>query len=130
MARKARNSTVLKKVCARLIELLHQELNLTLAEAARELNYANQTVITQVRKGERFIDIVRLSEFATYVEKKHKVAINLDWVLTGRGARVLDITQQAGWNTSPEAYLIKTYTRMSPSRQKALLLLMGQAEAA
>jgi hypothetical protein len=126
MPRRARPVRSLQPICDRLVEILQNDLSMSLLQVSEELQYANQTVITQVKNGKTFPDVVRLSEFVGRLYLRTGKTVNLHWILTGEGSRFLGPLMDGQTSGSQEELaIIKTYRNLDPRKRHALQVLLG-----
>jgi hypothetical protein len=96
-----------------------EELDLSLSEVSRALNYKNSSTLHAVRSGKALPDITRLTTLA----KEH--AINLHWLITGEGARFFSVEQSAHTSQSKiDVDIIKETLRLPEAKKRALLVLL------
>ncbi len=81
MARPKKDDTVRRGMCERFV-LAMNRLELSPAELARALGYANSTTIAKVTKGLAFVDVERLHLLAS-LQTPSGEKIDLNWLITG-----------------------------------------------
>jgi len=88
MSRPPKDPGVRRAMCERFVTAM-QILDMTPAEIAKALGYANATTIAKVQRGEAFVDVERLQTFAN-LRCPHGQAIDLNWLITGCGRPYCD----------------------------------------
>lgn len=118
MPRTQRSPTVSRAVSKRLVSVM-EELNLSLSDASRALNYKNSSTMHAVRAGRVLPDISRLTTLA----KKHSV--NLHWLITGEGERYFSAKRPTAASQSKvDVDIINKALQLSEAKKRALLVLL------
>ncbi len=118
MPRTQRSPTVSQAVAKRLVAVM-EELDLSLSDASRALNYKNSSTLHAVRAGRVLPDISRLTTLA----EEH--AVNLHWLITGEGARFFTASLPvAAPQSTIDVDLIKHILKLPEAKKRALLVLL------
>ena len=118
----------------RLISSLKDDFGLTMKEAAKVLGYANSTTLHKIQSGGAMPDPVRLANFAQKQNIIMNRTMNLHWVMTGNGSRMVDrktginvsrarLSQRKS-NTLDDDIIIKT-SKLDDHMKEALLVLIS-----
>ena len=120
----------IRAIGARLICMLTHDFGLTMTEAAAELGYANATTLHKIRRGFALPDPARLAAFAEHQTILRLKTMNLHWIWTGRGARLiakdLKRARQSPKSGVKDVDIINAVTRLDPEARQALLTLIGK----
>ena len=119
----------IRAIGERLIGMLTRDFGLTMTEAASELGYANATTLHKVRRGMALPDPARLAAFAERQTILRHRTMNLHWIWTGKGARLI-AKDLEGAISKPsqdveDVDIIKVVTQLGPEARRALLTLIG-----
>lgn len=118
----------IRAIGERLIGMLTHDFGLTMTEAADELGYANATTLHKVRRGLALPDPARLASFADQQTILRHKTMNLHWIWTGKGQRLIakdaERTQSMPYQTISDVDIIKIVTRLKPEVRQALLTLI------
>jgi hypothetical protein len=99
-----------------------------MTQAASELGYANATTLHKVRRGLALPDPARLAVFAEEQTILRHRTMNLHWIWTGKGSRL--IATDRGPARGPmaldaDADIINVVRQLEPEAQRAFLTLFG-----
>ncbi len=118
MSRTQRPPTVSRAVSKRLVTVM-KELDLSLSDASRVLNYKNSSTMHAVRAGKVLPDISRLTTLA----KEH--AVNLHWLITGEGERFFTSASPSDISQSKiNVDIINKALQLTEAKKRALLILL------
>jgi hypothetical protein len=119
----------IRAIGERLIGMLMRDFGLTMTEAAAELGYANATTLHKVRRGMALPDPARLAAFAERQTILRHRTMNLHWIWTGKGARLIAKDLERARNQPSreinDVDIINIVTRLEPEARQALLTLIG-----
>lgn len=76
------------QLCERFARLMRDELEMKSAELAKQLGYANRSMVDGVVGGKTFPDVLRLQKLSQ-LKTKTGARPNLDWLITGNGKPML-----------------------------------------
>lgn len=79
-------------MCRRLKSLAEDHLKMPMPDLARELGYANTTVLARAWKGETFPDTEKLAKLAN-IQAANGLMPNIHWLITGVGTPLLRTPQ-------------------------------------
>lgn len=96
-----------------------EELGLSMAAAARAMNYQTSATLHSIRAGKVLPDVARLSEFAKLY------SVNLHWLITGEGDRfALSRDSLSMIKTKKDVDIINIALRLDNPSKDALLVLL------
>lgn len=104
-------------ICARLMDIIDNELGMSLKKVSKELGYRNQSPLTKVKNGEGFLGHEKLARFAQ-LKTSTGAQPNLNWILTGEGPKMT-------WNEKDISRAIQIIDLLGQSRLKTLLRLVS-----
>lgn len=109
------------QLCERFTRLMRDELEMKSAELAKQLGYANRSVVDGVLGGKTFPGVLRLQKFSQ-LKTKTGARPNLDWLITGNGKPVLIEEAGDGRDNQPSAEAI--LRSLTPEQTEALVRLL------
>jgi hypothetical protein len=119
MSRIKNNQTLQREMCARLVELLDDYLQLSDVEAAKALGYSGAATLWKIRRGSAFVGAEKLAVLATLGDRNARP--NIHWLISGEGLPLLTATQQ----TSASTQFVAFVSRLSAQQQRAIRTLVG-----
>ena len=99
------------------MDIIDNELELSLKTVAKELGYRNQSPLTKVKNGEGFLGHEKLAKFAQ-LKTSSGAQPNLNWILTGEGPKMI-------WDEKDLARAMQIVELLGQSKLKALLSLVA-----
>ena len=120
-------SAEVEAIGGRIIDILTTDFDLTMSQAANLLGYGNATTLHKVRKGLALPDPARLAKFAADQTILQHRTVNLHWIWTGLGPRLLDRTEvRHRAASSDEDDIIDIVRGMKPAVKSALRVLIAK----
>lgn len=118
-------SSDIKAIGGRIIDILTTDFDLTMSEAAGVLGYGNPTTLHKVKKGAALPDPTRLAKFAANQTILRHQTVNLHWIWTGLGPRLLNRTEaKLRSDSSDTDDIINVIRQMKPAVRSALRVLI------
>jgi hypothetical protein len=119
MSQIKKNQDLQTAMCARLIELLDDHLQLSDAEAAKALGYSGPATLWKIRRGTTFVGAEKLAILATLGSRDARP--NIHWLISGKGPPLLASAQQTRASTQFLAFVL----RLSAKQQRAIRTLVS-----
>lgn len=121
----------IQAIASRLIEVLEDQLSLSMTDAARALGYANATTLHKVKRGVVLPDFSRIAAFADQQGRRTGLMPNLHYVLTGQGVPMLPYRapDSVQVKRSIDDDIISQLSDSEPSTKQALLILLRHGKA-
>lgn len=94
MAQTRRDNSVKQMLGRRLGELVESHLFMSWESLAKRLGYASSSTLLLARNGETLISVEKLAELAQVTVDNGRSRVSVDWLLTGAGPPLLDISQE------------------------------------
>ena len=88
MTRVKKDADQLAAMCQRLVEVIDLVYAKSDVDMAAALGYKNPSPLYRIREGLTFPDVERLARLVAHQPEPH-VAVNLNWIIAGRGAPLL-----------------------------------------
>jgi len=110
-----------KEVGGRIIEVIEKHLGISLAAAAKSLEYKNATTLQAVKRGESIPDPEKLVRAAHLWRDVHGRKLDLHWLLTGEGVP-FPATPPSKRGRGND--FITLFERLSDEKRRALLTLI------
>jgi hypothetical protein len=119
MTQTKRNETLKRTIGRRLDELVECHLKMPWNELATRLEYATSSTLRQARKGETLISPEKMSILANIESKDGCSRVSIDWLLTGKGRALVDVTGEAT-DSSRKVSLAARVTAATPELQSKI----------
>lgn len=124
---KLKNPKLLKETGERLKSIFVDEMNITIAEAARELHYETPATLYAARNGTTIPHPEKLVEIMHLFYKRTGKMLDLHWLLTGQGNAVY-CNREVEY-LPEDADIIGRMKGLNPHQKQALWLLLGLKKA-
>lgn len=120
---KLKNTRLLKETGLRLKSLFADEMKISVAEAARELDYESPATLYAAGNGTTIPHPEKLVQIMDLFRKKTGKRLDLHWLLTGEGEAVY---RQRSKDVLPkDTDIIARMQALNPYQKQALWLILG-----
>ena len=120
-------SPEIEAIGGRIIDTLTKDFALSISEAATALGYQNATTLHKVRRGMALPDPARLAKFVAEQTILRDHTMNLHWIWTGHGPRLLNrVAEKKGARASENDDIINAIRNLKPNVKNALMVLIAQ----